>query len=202
MASIQVPVVLPGKRSTEIPMVKAPRKSAVLICGSGRCLWDDISSLGPFDGDMMAVALAGMYLEKLPLHWVSLDPETFQWMLPMRPEIVYTPTGLFVRRVETHSHRPCAGVLHAWPLSVLKTTGGTSSLAACRIALALGYERVILAGVPIDGSGHFYDAPSALREATDDYSGFIEPWHDAVDEFKGRVRSLSGRTRELLGAPQ
>ena len=206
MATVIFPYIGAGETSNEMPRAKAGSKS-VLICGSARCLWDDITKLGPFDGDLMAINYAGMFLHKRPQHWVSIHAECFQWMLPLMPDNVYSPQGVMVRRIETHSHRACRGVIHVWPKIVVRPGNGSSSLAGIRVALAMGYEQAILAGIPLDGSGHFYDPPAGLQTDPDydfryDYASYLAPWVSAArDEFNGRVKSLSGKTRELLGAP-
>lgn len=200
MSTIAIPRVIPGQRqSAEIPKVRTNSKH-VLVCGSGRCLWDDMRALGPFDGDVMAVNYAGIFLPRTPLHWVSSHADDFQFMLPMRPNRVTAPQGWLAERIETHSDRPCLGVLHVWPKFVAGWGNGSSSIGAVRIALQM-YERVILAGVPLDESGHFYDPPNDLRQSVEDHRVWVDTWRGAVDEFKGRVRSMSGATRELLGAP-
>ena len=69
------------------------------------------------------------------------------------------------------------------------------------IGLALGYNKIILAGVPLDGSGHFFDPPD---KETKQFSGqnIDLEWKWANDKYiKGRVKSLSGRTKEWFGEP-
>ena len=60
---------------------------------------------------------------------------------------------------------------------------GSSTAMACRVAIKLGYERIILAGVPLSGR----------------YDHFAGYWDDLVET--GQVRSLSGRTKNRLGYP-
>lgn len=70
-----------------------------------------------------------------------------------------------------------------------------------RVCLAMQYERVIVAGVPLDRSGHFFDPPPDMGGCDEDYAVFASAWHESVDDFAGRVKSMSGVTREILGAP-
>lgn len=201
MATIAIQYTRPGAVSQDMPKVRATAKT-VVICGSGRCLWDDLTALGPIDADLMAVNYAGIFLHK-PLHWVSVHAEDFQWMLPLRMTKVVAPQGLLCERIETHSYRSCVGVLHVWPKLIMNPSNGSSSICAVRVALAMGYERAILAGVPLDGTGHFYDPPQNLwPQRLDDFSCFDDPWRQAAKhEFGGRVRSMSGLTRDILGPP-
>jgi hypothetical protein len=99
--------------------------------------------------------------------------------------------------VLTHSYKPPGDVV--WDIH--GAINGTSALLAVMVGLALGYEKIILAGVPMDGGGHLYDPPGT--ESTQ----FTQDWLEAEWKqisavyFNDRVRSLSGRTRDWLGAP-
>lgn len=201
MALIRIPWVPPGAPSEDLPRIKATKKIAI-VCGSARCLWDDLAELEGVDADLVAVGFSGMALPRRPVHWVSQHAFDFQWMLPyLKRGRVLTDSGLFVRHIETHSNRACACVLHVWPKSVMPDRGSSGESAA-RVSLAMGYERVILAGVPLDDQGHFYDPPPGLMGASYyNYSTYVKSWESSAAEFAGRVRSVSGLTRDLLGAP-
>jgi hypothetical protein len=75
--------------------------------------------------------------------------------------------------------------------------GGSSGLFAVKIARELDFRRIILCGVPmtVEG-GHFRRGqrwPAAF--------GFRPAWERHAGELRPYVRSMSGWTRELLGAP-
>lgn len=171
--------------------------SSLVILGSARCLWADVQTLGDIQADWMAVNAAGCFYDRPIQHWASSHPEWFSaWAkirAPLRigPNIVGNCPG-----VTFHSHKPH----HDWQIRVwpeFKPSSGTSSLFAVRVGLEL-YEQVILCGIPLDGSGSFYHPPWY------DYYDYHEkkwrePWVKAAPGFNGRVRSMSGFTRELLG---
>lgn len=73
---------------------------------------------------------------------------------------------------------------------------GTSGLYAVGLALFLGAERVVLAGCPMDTGTHYYD--TGVLNPLDDHRNV---WRDMLPTLRGRVTSLSGWTRELLGSP-
>lgn len=69
----------------------------------------------------------------------------------------------------------------------LRDTKGSSSLMATRIARgALGYDKVVLCGVPLSGEYHAH---------------FFRHWAEAYGELFPFVRSMSDHTRNLLGEP-
>lgn len=103
----------------------------------------------------------------------------------------------------THSYKPWAGVDRVWPeWDSEEGRKGTSALFAVRVALALGYERVILTGVPLDATGRHYDPPGVKGNGYDARS-LREAWEKAaVTEFAGRVTSMGDHwTAKLLGGP-
>lgn len=203
MATIKVPGELPGIESQTMPRVAGKFSGPLLICGSGRCLWDDLERLGEWPGDMMCVNLCGIFIPRKPQHWVSLHADFFQWMLPLRQQlgdVTFSAEGVHVGHViHTHSIQHCAGVMHVWPKLFVPPGEGGSGMGAIRIGFGLGYESCVLAGMPMDGSGYFYDPP----QPTHNHTGFFDAVRNAhiSGELRGRVKSLSGRTRELLGAP-
>lgn len=174
-----------------------------MICGSGRCLWDDVRRFqSDVPCDVMAVNHAGMYLPVQFHHWVSVHGEIFQWMTPLRANghyFVGNPRDQKVRPLRhgwmTHSIKQWPGVDHVWEMRDIGT--GSSGLFACKVAMALGYKKIVLCGVPLDNSGHFYDPPSEETH----YSDSVKYWEEFLPSMRGRVFSMSGFTRELLGEP-
>lgn len=74
---------------------------------------------------------------------------------------------------------------------------GSSGLFAVKVALIdLGYEDVVLCGVPMTATPHFDD-----NVPWPEVDLFKLGWEQALPQIDGRVRSMSGWTRELLGAP-
>jgi hypothetical protein len=68
---------------------------------------------------------------------------------------------------------------------------GSSSLLGTLAAIRMGYRRIILCGCPLTGK----------NAAGGTYETFRNGWEARANEFAGRVRSMSGWTREFLGAP-
>jgi len=88
--------------------------------------------------------------------------------------------------------------------------GGTSGLGACRVGLMLGYDDITLCGIPIDNSGHFFDPSwekTNFQREIATKGGRIRGdgrrfWVNAKEKyFDGKVKSMSGYTKLLLGAP-
>ena len=166
-------------------------KGPVIIMGSARCLYDDLSHL-PYQGDVMAVNWAGLLYPMNKRHWVSLHPEEIPHYLGLDKTNRLQKDHIF-----THSTRDAEVV---WDFDDPEIGNGTSSLFATLVALALGYTPVVLAGVPLDGTGNLYHPPDYLINSWADGSSH-DKWLEYRPLFVNRVFSLSGFTREILGAP-
>lgn len=153
----------------------------------------------------MAVKSAGLFLPFKLQHWAGQHGERFQCMVPLRGYHLYKGIKLHPEaKCMVHSEKAWPLVTHVWPGKV----HGTSSLFATRVALALGYTEVVLCGIPLDGTGRFYDMPGAnggglgaeaASGRTIELLDMSEWQRCAKQVFDGRVKSMSGKTRELLG---
>jgi hypothetical protein len=186
----------------EIPSRAGKFSGPLLIMGSGRVavgggkfetVWDDYRKVMPWKGEIMCVNDVGQHLHDRVRHWVTLHPEYAPGWMAFRKGHLYgsgdTPMW--------HSHKAKPGVDVVWSTDQL---GGTSGLFACFVGLLLGYSEITLAGIPMTGSGHYFDPSWYGSEFADRPSQSVWKWA-ANNVFEGRVKSLSGWTKELLGEP-
>jgi hypothetical protein len=77
----------------------------------------------------------------------------------------------------------------------------TSAVMAAKVALIdLGFDRVVFCGVPMTNTPHFIHRPEAPTWDIADH--YFKRWKMMIaPEYRARMRSMSGRTRDLLGAP-
>lgn len=76
--------------------------------------------------------------------------------------------------------------------------GGSSGLLCVSVALHLGATRVVCCGIPLDvHQGHFTSPGKKWRDG----GNYRHGWTNHLDRLKANVRSMSGWTRDLLGAP-
>ena len=186
-------------------------KERLIIVGSGRCVWEDLEQLHTrthkeiFD-DVMCINDMIMYYPGNIAHCVSCDaPMLPKWWAARRPPY----QSAFSNPVRFHSVSTYEGIrgveLHDFQ------GGGTSGLLACKVAIDLGYNDIILCGVPIDNSGHFWEAPwgkTNFQREIADLTGRVRGdgrryWTKANEKwFDGKIKSMSGNTRLILGAPK
>ena len=183
-----------------ITTLKNSRSGNLVIYGTARCVWEDHKRLDNFhlphweEWDTMTVNDAVMYIPWEVNHAYSHDDEQLvHWIAGRRRRY----QAQYDLEIIAHTVTPnkTHGVIE-WPFP----NTGTSGLGAAYVACGLGYDRIVLCGLPLDDSGHFYDPPwietNFSREENE------RRWVRAKKEiFEGRVTSMSGRTREILGAP-
>jgi len=153
----------------------------------------------------MAVKMAGMFLPFDFRHWAGQHGERLQWMIPLRGYHFYKDSPYYECKALIHSDRRWPHVTHVWG----GNNHGTSTLFAVRVGLALGYDEIVLCGTPLDNTGRFYDAPGANGGGLGKTAGGsdtelldLSEWERyAKQVFNGRVKSMSGKTRQLLGGP-
>lgn len=124
-------------------------------------------------------------------HWVSAHPEHFYfgniWM-----------KGLTINHswIGDEVTKPIV-----WPF----TSDGSSGLLAVKIALLLGYDKIVIAGIPLDNSRRFYDHPNTVYNMAD--PAVFQSWMDfanmlsnvAGDTERKKICAVSGKPMEIFG---
>lgn len=178
-----------------------------LVLASAACVWDDVMALGVI-GDQNN-GWHTMCVNDIAMHWPGVVNHLYS------NQHRWIPHWVGARRETIDGHK----VRERWgPIGATHSCGqggqytwpwpghGTSTLNAVYTALALGYSKVVLCGAPLDNSPHYFEPPWCRskfeREVGLTVQGGLVHWSQAAAKvFKGRVFSMSGRTKELLGAP-
>jgi hypothetical protein len=181
----------------ELPKILGAKHGRLLIIGSSNGVWDDLRRYDRFHGqqDRMAVNDMMNYYPGQLQYGATLHTDKMpMWYFNQE----------FLRRKQkwppmlVHSHQLNPYVKYVWPLM---RDGGTSGLFAVLVGLLMGYEEIILAGMPCDGSPRFFDPPVKNHQQFGQTETH-EEWKRAIDAvFYDRVKSLSGNTIKWLGAP-
>ena len=187
-----------GLDPATFPEIAGTYSGRCVIVGSAPCVWRDWMHVDPsVECDVMAVNDMIAYFPGTIEHAYSNDHVMLpNWVASRRPQYVQRAG------VPRHFHTCHHGAQWSWPWP----GSGTSGLGAVLTALALGYDEVWLCGIPLDDSGFFF-APEWVnstygRSKDRDDPERIPYWTSAARSvFEGRVKSFSGRTRDLLGEP-
>ena len=150
----------------------------VLVVGCAACVWDDLKRV-PLYHDIVTTNQMTRDYPRVPNVSVTLHPDK---------AVRYARQG-----VHMVSWEHTVGTDEVWMDEAFRY--GSSGLYAVGYALKeMQATLVILAGVPMDDTPHYYDGGSlepylfAYREA----------WQDVLPQLRGRVISMSGWTRQLL----
>jgi hypothetical protein len=84
------------------------------------------------------------------------------------------------------------------PIKVKTTKGGSSGLLGTEVALEFA-DKVVLCGIPLDPTQVHYRRPK--KGGWPPATMYRLAWQQVHSKLKHRVRSMSGWTREFLGAP-
>lgn len=82
------------------------------------------------------------------------------------------------------------------PLRYVPCIGGSSGMLGVQVAQQMGAERIVICGIPMTNTPRFDDA-----KGWEEAGSYLDAWEKGRDDLKGYVRSMSGWTQELLGAP-
>lgn len=182
----------------------------LLICADSGCVWIDLELFGArvdinrgrVRKDGWDILTVNKIIETMPAdveHAYSNQARILNAAIAARRD-EYTREFTFAGN--THSCN--GGAKWHWPWS----GHGTSGLGAIFVGLGLGYDRIVLCGMPLEdgphnGEPHWRKTTFATSEASgsakDDRDSH---WKRAMENgFEGKVKSMSGRTRKWLGDP-
>lgn len=165
------------------------------VLGGANTLRDDLNAAIELAGQpdtYIAANHAGRDLEGVLPHWVTLHTEKMPTWIEER-RATGQPDALQFWTSNTKTIPP----EHAGLYKNVPTWDGSSGLLAVTVALHLGYERIILCGVPLDKKAAHYDEGADWMDAP----RYRAAWTRHIDEMKGKVKSPSGWTSLILGEP-
>lgn len=170
-----------------------PSRTALLLGGSNSVWQDAADALALFTPDCIAAVndIGARWSGPLDL-WASLHEGKMPRWIAERARRGFSKAKFHV------ANGPAPGIDaiedYRWPGM---TGSGSSGLYAVKLLMDRGFDRIVLAGVPMDPAGaHFFDAAR-----WDEVASFWQTWLDQAPRLQGIVKSMSGRTRALLGAP-
>ncbi len=203
-----------GGRAFPLPKIAGEfrGKGGLIVCGDAACVWDDLERFGARqNAGQGSVGKSGfhvMTVNKL----VEVFPGRIHHSYSNQPHLLnkFIEARRGEYRMEfggpEHTHSCNEGAKWRWPWG----GQGTSGLGAVLVGVGLGYDQIVLCGLPLDngphnGEPHWRKCHFAVSEAAGPkgiVNGENSHWKRARElAFEGKVRSMSGRTAEWLGRP-
>lgn len=197
-----------GASERDFPKIAGTYGGYLVICGDAIGIWNDLEMFGCRDSTGCGK------VSKTGWHFMTVNKmvEVF----PGNIEHCYSNSPSCLRRFVAarrdeyaiefdgprHTHSLSQGCDHVWPFG----GHGTSGLGAALVAVALGYQRIVLCGMPLDDGPHNGEPPwRKTAFASSEAAGGVRTgrnghwWTAKQTAFEGKVRSMSGRTRDWLG---
>lgn len=168
-----------------------------LALGSATSLWTDIDgalALSDFDG-VVAANEAGVLWAGELTSWVTLHPEEIEGRIDRRRSRGYPDA----KEICSHFTKRETGAITLQIEYMLprQKKSGSSGLFAVKRCLDLGATHVVCCGIPMEKTMGRVDGKEQWPSA----SMFRGAWENVVPVIRHKVRSMSGWTRNLLGAP-
>lgn len=168
-----------------------------LCIGGAECVWDDLARFGEFHCEPDLVVACNDIITKWPDRLdaaVSMHPEQMgRWLRERAINHLPPPARVFAHLYAHDVYTAFERVPHLFDGA---TESGSSGLFCVQVAMQqLGATKVVCAGMPMDGAPHFYGG-----KGWDGAQLHRVGWRQALPHL-ANVRSMSGWTRELVGAP-
>lgn len=185
----------------------------VLVVGCASDVWRDVETaqrLGSYDA-VYCVKQMGIHWPDSFSVWATLHPESMDEYESERVKLGH-PSGYEIvappaKEVGMHGKkgRVSRRVTYKWPGM---GSSASSGIYAVKVALDDGADKVVLAGVPMQAdAGHFLPKSRTVThrrvrgQVWAEHGQFMVGLNYALPFLRERVRSVSGHTREILGAP-
>jgi hypothetical protein len=190
--------------NNHIDWSKHCKRPLVLITGDGNTLKDDVREFESWGlpHDLYCTNRSLLFFERQIDHWAAIDIEESCWFSQNVNQKV-EPDKPILRH--TIGECPVAYDIwwemdYAWENDFQRRVFvGNTGYFAILTALNMGYEKVVLAGMPIDGNPHWYEPEE--KEGPNWNGLTYRQWMDfkMKHEKAGQVKSLSGYSAFILG---
>ena len=180
-------------------------KPPLIIIGSAPCVIADISALPLVSCDYMLVGLSSVdkWLGRAD-YFVTMHPDDIPKSLARRQQFGGNTDFLQVISHTTQREEGDGSVTNFPGVTMIQPyekPPGSSALLGVFAALKLGYERIILAGCPLDETVPHNTFINGRTFQAQPYTDYQRGWQHHLDRYIGKVRSLSGWTKQFLGYP-
>ena len=187
-----------------VPGYPLQHSGAVVICGFGEGLFDDLAAVAKIRPDLPTISVnrAAGYVKSFAVYSFHFDFDHLgRWVELQRAKFgdgftVHAPGH---KDFLDHNKRNYSYVDHWWHASASK---GSSSWCAVRLAKMMGFEERILCGVPMEARPYADRRPACYFQSG--RTNALTQFRKAIEKDTAhheRTFSMSGWTRELLGMP-
>jgi hypothetical protein len=158
-------------------------KSRLIVVGSAPNATQDINKVSRKDNyDFMAIGMDAIEKCQYPISYVATNHLED---LPTIDRLMHQK-GDNVAKIISYHRSPRTDIAIPY-----EGTSGSSAIIGVLAGIQMGYEKIVLCGCPLQGN-----APEG-----NPYEAFQQGWVEHEKEVRDKVVSVSGWTKEFLGAP-
>lgn len=201
-------------RDNTAGLIDSLRGRTAIVCGNARGVFEEAKAVvGLYHQDaevddavIFAVNDVGVYLPHVD-HWVSYHSDKLKVWSQLKQTGTAVPKRWICHTGGTYG----ADAEYNW-FGTEPTIFGLSGELAMQIAYLMGSARIILCGCPMDGTPRFFEANCRDAGGNDQYrygagtTGSDRAHRETIHremkrlpEFKAKVRSMSGWSKEFFG---
>ena len=203
---IEVFYIKPINKKIDLPALR--KSDTVLVTGDGSTLQQDVADFERFgvDHDVFCVNRSMLFFQRPINHWAAIDAEESIWFSENLSSQVIPESG----RIWRHTIGYCPiGYDVFWSVDEAKQSfdnetqrhlwSGNSGYFGILAALEMGYERVVVAGMPLNTEPHWYETadtpgPNWVGQTYRTWMDFKKT-HPKADN----VRSMSAYSQFIFG---
>ncbi|MEN6375582.1 MAG: hypothetical protein ABFD75_12510 [Smithella sp.] len=172
----------------------------LVIVGSAPCVGDDLSALSSIYQGMLPMYSYGNDRTACDVMLIGFD-SVDKCLFPAKYFATYHPSEIVMskeRRAKEGgntnwtiiSHQQHEGLVNII-IPLVGVPSGSSALLGVHAGIQEGYKKIVVCGCPLTGS----------NDKGNSYEIFRKGWEAKINEIKDYVRSMSGWTRDFVGAP-
>ena len=175
----------------------------LMVLGSGKRVFDDIETcVSAFNKaglkfHTMAANLSFLAWDGPIEHLVSLHQNKLPHFYELSEDLPVSRVGF-----KTYAHCTFPTPMEKYTEWPIVDNNGTSSLLALKVAVMLGYEKIVCCGMDLEGTHRFYDNPNLKTTNNFSCDAIFYSWNQIAkhnEHFRTKVRGTSGRVAELFG---
>jgi hypothetical protein len=168
--------------------------TVAIVLGGAACLHEDMQAAFELFAPDVVIAVKDIGITYPHIdHWVTYHPERLPKELAIRRSKGLADP-LFVWTYDKIAIRPKIGI----EFRTVKHRGGSSGFMGMAVACIVA-DRAVLCGIPMDPKQKHFSRPK--KQGWPEATYYRRVWSEHHDEYKDRVRSMSGWTKEIFGAP-
>ena len=177
-------------------------KRTAVILGCSNTVWDDYRMVLEHRNPQDLVIFA---INDICLHF---NHQSINHIVSLHSDLVGNFRNIHKIRnsydATTHGYKNHEGVDMSW-YGKINNIGGTSSLFAVEIALALGLRDVVTCGITLDNKPHYYEDNINIDSTVFDFGrsreiiGWTNKFEHELKEYKQCVKATTGVLTTLLG---